>query len=434
MTTYQEAVDYLCRQTPMFHQIGSKAYKPGLETSLALDEHFGHPHKRFHTVHIAGTNGKGSTAHTLAAIFQAAGYRTGLYTSPHLIDFRERIRVNGEMASEEFVIDFLNKHKEFFESLEPSFFELATAMAFCYFKECNVDIAIIETGLGGRIDCTNIISPDLSIITNIGYDHIALLGDTLAKIAFEKAGIIKPGVPVIIGEDCEETRKVFEEKAASCNSRITFAKDKCKILSYHRDSDGNLYYETSEYHNLESELRGSCQENNANTVLHAIDELRAKGWNLTEEAVRRGFADVCGLTGLKGRWQTLRKNPELVCDTGHNSHGLHYIAEQLTEISERDRGTLRIVFGMVNDKDTDVVLSLMPEKAEWYFTQADVSRAIPSPELQKMAAVSGHFGKVFDSVSDAVRTAISESSSEDFIYVGGSTFVVADLLSMPEFQ
>ena len=435
MTTYQEALDYLCRQTPMFQQIGSGAYKAGLETSLASDDYLGHPHRQFHTVHIAGTNGKGSTAHTLAAIFQSAGYRTGLYTSPHLTDFRERIRVDGAMISEEYVIDFLNKHKKFYEPLQPSFFELTTAMAFCYFRDCGIDIAIVETGLGGRLDCTNIITPDLSVITNIGYDHTAILGDTLEKIAFEKAGIIKPGVPAVIGEDCDETRPVFAERAGYCKSKIVFAKDKCKILSLSRSSDGKLFYETSEYHRLESELQGACQANNANTILHAIDLLKECGWNLTENAVRKGFADVCALTGLRGRWQKLRSNPTVVCDTGHNSHGLHYIAEQLDEIAAgRECGKLRIVFGMVNDKDTDVVLGLMPQKAEWYFTQAGVSRAIPSQELQAMAAAAGHHGRAFNSVREAVQTAISESSADDFIFVGGSTFVVADLLSSPEFQ
>lgn len=435
MTAYQEAIDYLCRQMPMFQQIGSGAYKAGMDTSLRLDEHFGHPHRQFHTVHIAGTNGKGSTAHTIAAIFQAAGYNTGLYTSPHLTDFRERIRVNGVPIRKEYVINFLNNNRDFYEPLKPSFFELTTSMAFCYFRDRKVDIAIIETGLGGRLDCTNVITPDLSVITNIGYDHISILGDTLGKIAYEKAGIIKREVPVVIGEDCNESRPVFAAKAAECNSRIVFAKDKCKILSSYKDSSGKLFYDADGYRNLESELQGFCQVRNANTILHAVSELGKAGWNLPESAVREGFRNVCGLTGLRGRWQKLQNSPTIVCDTGHNSHGLHYIAEQLDSISAADgAGTLRIVFGMVNDKDTGTVLKLMPKNAVWYFTQAGVSRAIPSDELQRMAGEAGLYGKTYHSVSDAVRTAVRESSPNDFIFVGGSTFVVADLLSMSEFQ
>lgn len=433
---YRDAIDYLCVQTPMFQQIGSGAYKEGLGTTLLLDEHAGHPHRNFRTIHIAGTNGKGSTAHTIAAVFQAAGYRTGLYTSPHLTDFSERIRVNGIPISPEYVINFLESNKSFYEPLHPSFFELTTCMAFSYFAHCNVDIAIIETGLGGRLDCTNIITPDLSVITNIGFDHMQLLGDTLGKIAGEKAGIIKPGVTAVIGEDNPETRAVFQSKADECRTRIVFAQDNCKINSTSEDSDGKLFYETDAYPHLETELRGYCQSNNANTILHAVEELRRKGWILPESAVRQGFAHVCRITGLRGRWQKLAVAPDIVCDTGHNSHGLKYIARHLADIAaRRSNGCLRIVFGMVSDKDIDVVLSLMPKNAVWYYTQASVRRALPAADLRDKAVQAGHdfSGRTYPTVEDAVHAAIADASPEDFIFVGGSSFVVADLLSMPEF-
>lgn len=431
--TYREAVDYLCVRTPMFQQIGGGAYKAGLDTTLILDEHIGHPHRQFRTIHIAGTNGKGSTAHTIAAILQAAGYRTGLYTSPHLLDFSERIKVDGIPVNPEFVTNFITNNKDFTEPLHPSFFELTTAMAFCYFAYCQVDVAVIETGLGGRLDCTNIITPDISIITNIGFDHMQFLGDTLAKIAFEKAGIIKPGIPAVIGEDCSETRPVFQAKADECHSKIVFAQDRSKIISESR-SDRGLVYETLSYPSLESELTGFCQSNNANTILHAIEVLKSVGWDLPDAAVRKGFANVCGLTGLRGRWQRIGGHPAIVCDTGHNSHGLRYVAEHLKRIAGNGQcSRLRIVFGMVNDKDTDEVLKLMPAEAVWYFTQAGVSRAMPAKELQSRAAVHGHQGKTYLSVSEAVNAALSEASEDDFIYIGGSTFVVADLMSMPEF-
>lgn len=433
---YREAIEYLCVQAPMFQQIGSGAYKEGLGTTLLLDEHAGHPHRQFRSVHIAGTNGKGSTAHTLAAIFQAAGYRTGLYTSPHLTDFSERIRVNGQPINQQYVIDFLESNKEFHEPLHPSFFELTTCMAFSYFAHCHVDIAIIETGLGGRLDCTNIITPDLSVITNIGFDHMQFLGGTLAEIAGEKAGIIKSGVTAVIGEDNPETRPVFQAKAGETHSRIVFAQDNCKVNSISDSSCGKVYYDTAPYPQLETELKGYCQSNNANTILHAVEELRHKGWILPECAVRQGFAQVCGMTGLRGRWQKLSASPDIICDTGHNSHGLKYIARHLTDIAVHpSSGKLRIVFGMVNDKDIDVVLNLMPKNAVWYYTQASVRRALPADRLREMAVAAGHdgSGRTYPTVSEAVNAARNDASVNDTIFVGGSSFVVADLLSMPEF-
>lgn len=433
--TYEEAIEKLCVKTPMFQQVGSDAYKPGLVNTLHLDEYYGHPYRKFRSVHIAGTNGKGSTAHTLAAILQAAGYRTGLYTSPHLTDFSERIRVNGIPINSDFVVNFLEKDSAFHDSLQPSFFELTTQMAFCYFAWCGVDVAVIETGLGGRLDCTNIIYPDLTVITNVGFDHTQFLGDTLAEIAAEKAGIIKPGVTAVIGEDCAETRPVFEKRARECFSRTVFAQDNCKILSSSQTDDGKMIYETLDYPALVSELGGLCQQNNANTILYAVSELQRSGWQLPESAVRKGFAEVCEMTGLRGRWQTLRMNPRIICDTGHNSHGLKYVADQLERLAAKPgSGHLRIVFGMVSDKDVDKVLEIMPKNAEWYFTQASVKRAISAESLRKMAAGFGCTGRVFGSVAEAVRTAKSEAASDDIIYVGGSTFVVAELLSMPEFR
>lgn len=433
--TYQEAVDFLSNETPMFQKSGNGAYHTGLETAVRLDETSGHPHRSFHTVHIAGTNGKGSTAHTIAAIFQAAGYRTGLYTSPHLTDFRERIRVDGIRIVPEYVTDFLEKTKDIAIDLHASFFEITTAMAFSYFASCNVDVAIIETGLGGRFDSTNIITPDLSVITNIGFDHIKILGNTLAEIAFEKAGIIKPGVPVVIGEDCPETRPVFQKKADECNSKIVFAQDNCKILSTNRGKRGEYSYNTIPYPNLESGLQGYCQYNNANTILHCVEILNESGWNLTEAAVRTGFADVCRLTGLRGRWEKLCDEPLMICDTGHNSHGLKYISEHLKALSSQSwNGVLRIVFGMVNDKDTDVVLGLMPTDAVWYFAQASVPRALPSQDLREKAKSAGLDGKAYPSVAEAVTAARADAAPNDIIFVGGSTFVVSDLLNMEDFR
>lgn len=430
---YQEAVDYLYTQAPLFQNVGKDAYKEGLDNSNAIDAHLGYPHRLFKTIHVAGTNGKGSVSHTLAAILQAAGYKTGLYTSPHLLDFRERIRVNGKPVSPEFVIQFIQENREFLEPLHPSFFEVTTAMAFSWFAQQEVDVAVIETGLGGRLDCTNIICPVLSIITNIGYDHMQFLGDTLGKIASEKAGIIKKGIPVVIGEHNDETRPVFADKAAEMGSEIIFAQDNCKIISQEYKAPDRVIYETAQLPGLLSCLGGMCQSNNTNTVLTALDILQRK-FRIPETAVRNGFRDVCRMTGLRGRWQRVGRRPDMICDTGHNSHGLKYIASHLEELSTRPGfGRLRIVFGMVNDKDTDTVLTLLPKNATYYFTQAGVKRALDSRTLKDMARAAGLNGMSFGTVAQAVDAAKRESSPNDLIFVGGSTFVVSDLLSMPEF-
>ena len=432
--TYQEAVEYLYTQTPLFQNVGQEAYKEGLYNTVTIDRHLGCPHRLYKTIHVAGTNGKGSVSHTLAAILQASGFKTGLYTSPHLTDFRERIRVNGKPVSPDYVAKFIEKNREFLEPLHPSFFEVATAMAFSWFAEQEVDIAVIETGLGGRLDCTNIIRPVLSIITNIGFDHTRFLGDTLARIAFEKAGIIKKNVPVVIGEYCEETRPVFERKAEEVSTRITFAQDNCKIISQNYINPSKLIYETAAIPALESGLAGLCQEKNANTILTAIDELKRRRFKIPEAAIRKGFRDVCRMTGLRGRWQLVSKKPDIICDTGHNSHGLKYIARHLEELSSKPgAGQLRIVMGMVNDKDITQVLALMPKNAHYYFTQASVKRALDAGSLRDLARDAGLDGRVYRTVAQAVKTAQREASPQDLIFVGGSTFVVADLLTMPEF-
>jgi len=432
--TYQEAVEYLYTQTPLFQNVGQEAYKEGLYNTVTIDRHLGCPHKLYKTIHVAGTNGKGSVSHTLAAILQASGYKTGLYTSPHLTDFRERIRVNGKPVTPEFVVKFIEKNREFLEPLHPSFFEVTTAMAFSWFAEQEVDVAVIETGLGGRLDCTNIIKPALSIITNIGYDHMKFLGETLPGIAFEKAGIIKKNVPVVIGEYTPETRTVFERKAEEVSTRIVFAENNCKIISQKYFNPSKVVYETTAYPALESGLAGLCQEKNANTILTALDELKKKKFDIPESAVRKGFKSVCRMTGLRGRWQLVSKKPDIICDTGHNSHGLKYIAKHLEELSAKPGfGQLRIVMGMVNDKDITDVLALMPRNARYYFTQASVKRALDASTLRDLARQAGLTGRVYRSVAQAVDTARREAAQNDLIFVGGSTFVVADLLTMPEF-
>lgn len=407
---YQDTLEYLYNSAPMFQQVGGAAYKEGLENTLTLDAHFGHPHRRYRTIHVAGTNGKGSCSHTLAAVLQEAGYKVGLYTSPHLVDFRERIRVNGEPVSEEYVIRFVEEERGFFEPLHPSFFELTTAMAFRYFADERVDVAVIEVGLGGRLDCTNIIRPDLCVITNISFDHVQFLGDTLAKIAGEKAGIIKRGVPVVIGEATEETRPVFEAKAKETDAPIYFAED-C---------------DREDYPDIEFELKGLYQKKNKQTLLTALPLLKEAGYHIDEQAVRSGFAHVTSLTGLMGRWQKLQNSPTLVCDTGHNVGGIRYIVEQLKEEKYR---RLHIVMGMVNDKDVRGVLGLMPKEAVYYFTQASVKRAMPAGRLKELGLEAGLRGECYADVPAAVRAAQKESLPEDFIFVGGSSFIVADLLA-----
>ena len=402
---YQETLTYLYNSAPLFQQVGKDAYKEGLDNTYALDDYFHHPHRKFHTIHVAGTNGKGSCSHTLAAILQAAGYKTGLYTSPHLVDFRERIRVNGTPVSQEFVIDFVEKHRAFFEPLHPSFFELTTAMAFTYFAEQQVDVAVIEVGLGGRLDCTNIIQPDLCVITNISFDHVQFLGNTLEKIASEKAGIIKEGTPVVIGETTPETRPIFQAKATAVGAPIVFAEDEHLLIHATRNEAMHYVYQTADYPQLEGELGGLCQLKNTNTLLSAIRQLRHAGYNLSEENVREGFLHVCELTGLMGRWQKLGEKPTIICDTGHNTGGMQYITEQLRHQTYK---TLHIVI----------------------FTQASVKRALPYQQMKALAETFNLHGEAYPHVKEAFEAAKEQAQTDDFIFVGGSSFIVADLLSL----
>ncbi len=428
--TYKDTIQYLYDSTPLFQHIGAGAYKEGLTTTHKLDDHFGHPHRLYKTIHVAGTNGKGSCSHTLAAIFQSAGYRVGLYTSPHLLDFRERIRINGEMIPEQFVIDFVEKERSFFEPLHPSFFELATAMAFKYFADENVDIAIVEVGLGGRLDCTNIIQPELSIITNISFDHTQFLGDTLAKIAYEKAGIMKKGVPVIIGEVTSETREVFEQQSKKVECPIIFAEDYPIILNAIPNPTENFglnYTLRQGFLNtttLYGELGGEYQAKNTNTLLHAIRQLIYNGIRLNDEHIRQGFAQVTSLTGLLGRWQKIKDKPLVLCDTGHNTGGIKYVSKQLQSLDK----PLHIVIGMVNDKDINGVLDLLPRYASYYFTQASVKRALPADQLREMGKNHNLTGNAYPNVADAFDSALKNAKEDDVVFVGGSNFIVADFL------
>ncbi|MDO5522681.1 MAG: folylpolyglutamate synthase/dihydrofolate synthase family protein [Bacteroidia bacterium] len=425
--TYNQTIEYLYSQMPEYQRVGHSAYKPGLDNSLKLDSIFGAPHRRYKTIHVGGTNGKGSTSHLLAAILQESGYKVGLYTSPHLVDFRERIRVNGEMVSKEFVVDFVEKYRAQVEPVMPSFFELTMEMAFLYFAEQAVDVAIVEVGLGGRLDSTNIISPDVCVITNIGLDHTQFLGDTLPKIAAEKAGIIKPNTPVVIGEaGSEEVKQVFIDKAAAENAPIVFAEQKIDDLVSERAEKGWVF-NSSEYPNLPGRLTGFAQEKNAKTVLAAVAQLKKRGYRIPKEAVYSGFKNVVEITGLMGRWQTLQEKPKTVCDIAHNAHGIRYVAEQLR--AEKYE-TLHIVFGMANDKDTYSVLCLLPKNAVYYFTKASVDRALNEKILAEQASIHGLRGNTFEAVSQAVETAQKTAGENDFIFIGGSSFVVADALPL----
>lgn len=422
---YQETIEYLFNSTPVFEKVGAKAYKPGLQTTETLDKHFGHPHRQFKSIHVAGTNGKGSCSHTLAAILQSEGYKVGLFTSPHLVDFRERIRVNGECISEQYIIDFVEKERRFFEPLHPSFFELTTALAFKYFAEQKVDIAIIEVGLGGRLDCTNIITPILSIITNISKDHTQFLGNTLAEIAGEKAGIIKPGVPVIIGEDLPETRPVFQQKAQKENSPIIFAQDENQQeVQKAEHINGKMEYTTRTWGKLTGELCGDYQAKNMNTILNAVKYLtlvKNKG-----TSIKYGISHVTELTGLMGRWQKIQDKPLVICDTGHNVGGWQYLAPQIKAQACRQ---LRIVFGMVDDKDVTTVMKMLPKDAIYYWTQATTKRAIKVEKIAELGTSLGLNGNVYSSVNKAFKAAKADAAEDDFIFVGGSSYIVADFLS-----
>lgn len=428
--TYEETLHYLYTSTPVFQHSGASAYKPGLGTSIALDNYLDNPHKAYKTIHVGGTNGKGSVSHLLAAILRQSGYKVGLFTSPHLVDFRERIRVNGKKISKEYVVDFVERHRATFEPLHPSFFELTSTLAFDYFRAEKVDFAIIEVGMGGRLDSTNIITPILSIITNISLDHTQFLGDTVEKIAFEKAGIIKPEIPALVGEVYEQSvAQIFAETAVKKNTLVYFAsREELLNESYLMDT-GEWYYDSVEYGQLFGELGGVAQVRNAKTVLAALNLLESMNIDIPQEAVREGFEHVVELTGLMGRWQLLQEKPRVICDTGHNTGGWQYLNMQLKEEIKRSRHTIMIV-GMVNDKDINGVLELMPTEAIYYFTQASIERAMPAAEIAAMGLMHGLNGIIIDNVASAVERALSVANDEDTIFIGGSNFVVADALPL----
>ena len=403
---YQDTVSWMFQQLPMYQNKGASALKKDLTNTLKLSKHLGEPQDRFKSIHVAGTNGKGSTSHMLASVLQEAGYKVGLYTSPHLKDFRERIRINGKVVSKQFVIGFIKRNISFLEANSLSFFEMTVGMAFDYFAKQQVDIAVIEVGLGGRLDSTNIITPELSVITNIGFDHIQFLGDTREKIAGEKAGIIKKNRPVVIGETHVETETVFISKAEETNSEIYFADQLIENV-------------------LESDLKGSYQKHNIKAVLQSVEVLRRSGFKISQSELKKGLLNVTNNTGLQGRWQVLEHDPKVVCDTAHNKEGLTYIMQQLKTESFN---TLHIVFGVVNDKDLNTIIPLLPTKAIYYFCKPNVQRGLDSIKLQTVFAENQRVGESFNSVIEAYEKAKSAASIDDLIYVGGSTFVVAEII------
>ena len=422
---YNESIDWLFRQLPMFSRVGAAAYKPGLERSIALSAHFGHPHRKWKSIHVGGTNGKGSVSNLIAAVLQAQGYKVGLYTSPHLVDFRERMRINGKMIPQADVTDFVeNWRKSDYANTcsqadKPSFFELTMMMAFEWFAKEKVDYAVIEVGMGGRLDSTNIITPMLSVITNISFDHTQFLGDTLTKIASEKAGIIKHGIPAVIGEANEETERVFRARATETGTSIREA---------YREVDENA--NTS----LNCQLHGDYQKKNVNTARVALDELMKSGVEISDEAMHKGFSEVEELTGFFGRWSVVCESPLTICDTGHNEAGLNYNMNQLERLMNEQKrknpdAKLRMVIGFVSDKDVEHILPMFPLEAEYYVTQAQIPRAMPREELLELILKKTPNAKCYPTVSEAYCESLGESSADDIIYIGGSTFIVADFLA-----
>lgn len=430
---YKQTVNYLYEQLPVFTRVGQSAYKANLDNTIALCARLNNPQHKFKSIHIAGTNGKGSTSHILAAILQTAGYKTGLYTSPHLKDFRERIRINGQMISRQHVVDFVAAHRASFDEIKPSFFEMTVGLAFDVFANEKVDIAIIETGLGGRLDSTNIITPLLSIITNIGWDHTNILGNTLQLIAAEKAGIIKPGIPVIIGEYQPEVASVFINKAAEEKSSISFASQQWDIAKPAVTTNGLLNISITKNNptagsaitNLQLDLTGTYQLKNIKTVLLAIDGLRLQGFNITDEALATAVRQVKTLTGLHGRWEVLNKQPLTICDTGHNPEGIHEVLQNIAAVAYEK---LHFVFGAVNDKDISKILALLPKNATYYFCKPDIPRGLDAESLKLNAESFGLHGTVYPSVKAALQTAQKNAQKNDLVFIGGSTFVVAEVV------
>ncbi|MDE6343062.1 MAG: bifunctional folylpolyglutamate synthase/dihydrofolate synthase [Muribaculaceae bacterium] len=430
MTSYKETLEWLYQQLPMFSRTGAAAYKPGLQTSEQLDAHFGHPHTKFRSIHVAGTNGKGSTSHLLAAMLQSAGYRTGLYTSPHLVDFRERMRIDGEMIPEKDVIDFVERFRKCGYEGHPSFFELTMMMAFDWFAKKRVDFAVIEVGMGGRLDSTNIITPELSVITNISKDHTQFLGSTLAEIAAEKAGIIKPGVPAVVGEASEEVREVFEMKASEAGTTILFAEDIRPLQSCKPDPRGGLACKSPVAGgDFYCGLGGDYQKKNINTVLTALVEMRRIGIEISDEAAADGMARVCETTGLAGRWMKIGDSPLSICDTGHNEAGITYTMQQLECTASALGGKKHIVIGFVADKAIDDIIRLLPHDAEYYITQAAIPRALAAEALAEKLREAGLIGNVYPNPAAAYEAARENAAGNDVVYVGGSTFIVADVLA-----
>ncbi len=403
--TYKETTEWMFGRLPMYQMQGAVAYKANLDNTLLLAQHLGNPERRLKTIHIAGTNGKGSVSSMLASILQEEGYKVGLYTSPHLKDFRERIKINGQEISQYFIVDFIRKNKVFFEAHDLSFFEMSVGLAFDYFVRENIDIAVIETGMGGRLDSTNIITPLVSVITNIGMDHTQFLGNTLEAIAAEKAGIIKPGIPVVIGEYTPQTKPVFETKAKESGSEIYFAQDEITA-------------------NYPSDLAGDYQKHNKKTVLKTVEVLQRQ-LPITENAIKSGLLHVVKNTGLRGRWEQIHENPAAIADTAHNSHGLKLAMEQLIQ---QHYNKLHIVFGVVNDKNLDEILPLLPKEAVYYFAKPGVPRGLDAEILSDAAKKQGLDGKIFASVPEAYTIALQQAAPEDLVYIGGSTFVVAEIL------
>lgn len=427
--TYKETTEFLFNQVPMFEKQGVTGYKEGLGTTLLFDEHLNHPHKSYKTIHVGGTNGKGSCSHTIAAILQLLGYKVGLYTSPHLVDFKERIKVNGKPIEKDYVVDFIEKEREFFTPLHPSFFEITTAMAFNYFREKDVDIAVVEVGLGGRLDCTNIIEPILSVITNISFDHTQLLGDSLSSIAKEKAGIIKENIPVVIGEANEITRNVFSKIAKTRNSKITFAEDQHEVLDC-KKANNYFVYKTKSWDEIKGELTGDYQKKNTNTILVAMNEitkvLNLNKDNVLKQIVNTAFSNVSKLTGLMGRWQVIQNDPMVICDTGHNTGGWQYISNQLKNLQCKN---LHIIFGMVEDKDFQTIITMLPHDATYYFAKTDSKRSLDSKRIYEIAAGNGLKGNCFDSVKDAYNSVKNNLDKDDILFVGGSTYIVSDFIN-----
>lgn len=425
---YQQAEQFLFEQLPFFSREGASAYKPGLSTSIALDNYFSNPHKAYKTIHIAGTNGKGSVSNLIASVLTQAGYKTGLYTSPHIVDFKERIRVNGVKIPEKTVTDFVNNNADFFLPLKPSFFELTSTLCFEYFKQQHVDVAVIETGLGGRLDSTNIINPELSIITNISFDHMMFLGNTLPQIASEKAGIIKRGVPVVVGESDSRTNNVFLNKAAETESPIILASNKMSCAQG-VISDGFQVFNVFKngeivYPRLRCALLGNYQQKNVITALASIEQLIKQGFEISRQDIYDGFENVVKNTGFFGRWQIINTSPLIVCDTGHNEGGFEYTSKQI--VAQKCK-TLRIVIGFVKDKDINKILRYLPQNAIYYFCNADNKRALKAEELKNTAAGFGLEGLTYPSAKEAFEAAKNDADPDDFIFVGGSNFIVAEI-------